>query len=215
MKYHTGLPADPQEQTAETLGELLFGVPNGPAAGSTPVKTGRAGRAEGGATGKAPANRGTRSAGLEPATFWFVASPRRSPWAASHRHRLLFCRVCYCSSNNRPLLSAMDLGLVVVSVVVRIRPRRGPLTPPKPHELNLLVTSDGGLLRISPRGRVALQDAHLRSGVRLIARNRSGRRDESGAPMAVVPERYRAALGAGLLDGVSMIFGAELDLHFP
>jgi hypothetical protein len=66
--------------------------------------------------------------------------------------------------------------------------RRGLLTPPKPHELNLLVSSDGGLLRISPRGRVALQDAHLRSGVRLIARNRGGRRDESGAPMAVVQE---------------------------
>jgi hypothetical protein len=50
-------------------------------------------------------------------------------------------------------------------------PHRGPLTPPMPHELNLLVISDGGLLRISPRDRVALQDAHLRSGVRLIARN--------------------------------------------
>ena len=37
MKYHTGLPADPQKQAAEALGELLFGVPNGPAAGSTPV----------------------------------------------------------------------------------------------------------------------------------------------------------------------------------
>jgi hypothetical protein len=56
------------------------------------------------------------------------------------------------------------------------------------HGLNLLVTSDGGLVRIPPRDRVALQDAHLRSGVRLIARNRSGRRDEAGAPMALVPE---------------------------
>src|SRR5215217_8588310 len=93
--------------------------------------------------------------------------------------------------------------------------RRGPLTPPKHHELNLLVPSDGGLPRISPRGRVALQHAHLRSGVRLIARNRSGRSDESGAPMAVVAEGYRAALGAGLLDGVSVILGAELDLHLP
>ena len=93
--------------------------------------------------------------------------------------------------------------------------RRGLLTPPKPHELNLLVTSDGGLLRISPRGRVALQDAHLRSGVRLIARNRSGRRDQTGAPLAVVAEGYRAALGATLLDGVSVIFGAELDLDLP
>jgi hypothetical protein len=92
-------------------------------------------------------------------------------------------------------------------------PRRGLLTPPKPHELNLLVTSDGGLLRISPRDRVALQDAHLRRGVRLIARNSSGRRHESGAPMAVVAEGYRAALGTGLLDGVSVTSGAELDLH--
>jgi hypothetical protein len=65
----------------------------------------------------------------------------------------------------------------------------GPPNPYKvPHGLNLLVSSDGGLLRISPRVRVALQDAHVRSGVRLIARNRSGRRDESGAPMAVIPE---------------------------
>ena len=56
------------------------------------------------------------------------------------------------------------------------------------HGLNLLVTSDGGLVRIPPRDRVALQHAHLRNGVRLIARNRSGRRDETGAPMAVVPE---------------------------
>src|SRR5215210_203014 len=94
-------------------------------------------------------------------------------------------------------------------------PRRGPLTPPKSHELNLLVTSDGGLVRISPRDRVALQDAHLRRGVRLIARNRSGRRDETGAPMALVSEGYRAALDAGLLDGVSVTSGAELHLHLP
>src|SRR5215204_5404370 len=93
--------------------------------------------------------------------------------------------------------------------------RRGLLTPPKLHELNLLVTSDGGLLRISPSDRVALQDAHLRSGVRLIARNGSGRRDQSGAPRAVVPEGQKAALGAGLLDGVSLTSGAELDLHLP
>src|SRR5215213_10185060 len=73
----------------------------------------------------------------------------------------------------------------------------------------------GGLVSISPRDRVALQHAHLRSGVRLIARNRRGRRDQSGAPMAVVPEGYRAALGASLLDGVRVIFGAELDLHLP
>ena len=33
--------------------------------------------------------------------------------------------------------------------------------------------------------------------------------------MAVVPERYRAALGAGLLDGVSVTSSAELDLHLP
>ena len=57
-----------------------------------------------------------------------------------------------------------------------------------PYGLDLLVSSDGGLLRISPRVRVALQDAYVRSGVRLIARDRSGRRDESGAPMAVIPE---------------------------
>jgi hypothetical protein len=94
-------------------------------------------------------------------------------------------------------------------------PRRVHLTSPKPHGLNLLVTSDCGLLSISPRDRVALQHAHLRSGVRLIARNRRGRRDQSGAPMAVVPEGYRAALGATLLDGVSVILGAELDLHLP
>src|SRR5215211_2117345 len=94
-------------------------------------------------------------------------------------------------------------------------PRRVHLTSPKPHGLNLLVTSDCGLLSISPRDRVALQHAHLRSGVRLIARNRRGRRDQSGAPMAVVPEGYRAALGASLLDGVRVIFGAELDLHLP
>src|SRR5919112_5469199 len=31
--------------------------------------------------------------------------------------------------------------------------------------------------------------------------------------MAVVPEDYGAALGAGLLDGVSVISSAELDLH--
>src|SRR5215211_181973 len=31
--------------------------------------------------------------------------------------------------------------------------------------------------------------------------------------MAVVPEGYGAALGAGLLDGVSVISSAELDLH--
>ena len=92
-------------------------------------------------------------------------------------------------------------------------PRRGLLTSPKPHELNLLVTSDGGLLRSSPRVRVALQHAHLRSGVRLIARNSSGRRHESGAPMALVTEDYRAALGAGLLDRVSVISSAEFDLH--
>src|SRR5215213_10762949 len=72
---------------------------------------------------------------------------------------------------------------------------------------------DGGLVSISPRDRVALQHAHLRSAVRLIARNRSGRRDQSGASMAVVPEGYRAALGAGLLEGVSVISSAEFDLH--
>src|SRR5215208_8011314 len=94
-------------------------------------------------------------------------------------------------------------------------PHRGPLTPPKPHELNLLVTPDGDLVRISPRVRVALQHANLRSGVRLITGNRSGRRDETTAPMAVVLEGYRAALGAGLLDGVSVTSGAELDLHLP
>src|SRR5215208_2669715 len=33
--------------------------------------------------------------------------------------------------------------------------------------------------------------------------------------MALVPVGYRAALGAGLLDGVSVIFGTELDLHLP
>ena len=33
--------------------------------------------------------------------------------------------------------------------------------------------------------------------------------------MAVVAEGYRAALGATLLDGVSVILGAELDLHLP
>ena len=31
--------------------------------------------------------------------------------------------------------------------------------------------------------------------------------------MAVVAEGYGAALGAGLLDGVSVITGAEFDLH--
>jgi hypothetical protein len=54
------------------------------------------------------------------------------PPIAIARHKPPFCRVSYRPSNNRPLQSAMDLGLVVVSVVVRIRPRRGPLTPPKP-----------------------------------------------------------------------------------
>src|SRR5215212_3901047 len=92
-------------------------------------------------------------------------------------------------------------------------PRRVHLTSPKPHGLNLLVTSDCGLLSISPGVRVALQHAHLRSGVRLIARNRCGRSDESGAPTTVIPEGYRAALGAGLLDRVSVITGAELDPH--
>src|SRR5215208_38063 len=67
-------------------------------------------------------------------------------------------------------------------------PRRGLLTAPKPHGLNLLVTSDCGLLSISPRDRVALQHAHLRSGVRLIDRIRCGRSDQSSAPMAVVAE---------------------------
>ena len=33
--------------------------------------------------------------------------------------------------------------------------------------------------------------------------------------MAVVAEGYRAALGATLLDGVSVILGAELDLDLP
>src|SRR5919107_2874951 len=33
--------------------------------------------------------------------------------------------------------------------------------------------------------------------------------------MAIVPEGYGAALGAGLLDGVSVISSAELDLHLP
>src|SRR5215208_5752330 len=33
--------------------------------------------------------------------------------------------------------------------------------------------------------------------------------------MALVPEGYRVALGAGLLDGVSVITDAELDLHLP
>src|SRR5215203_211603 len=33
--------------------------------------------------------------------------------------------------------------------------------------------------------------------------------------MALVPEGYRVALGAALLDGVSVIFGTELDLHLP
>src|ERR671921_1779989 len=33
--------------------------------------------------------------------------------------------------------------------------------------------------------------------------------------MALVPEGYRAALGASLLDGVSVTSGAELDLHLP
>jgi hypothetical protein len=31
--------------------------------------------------------------------------------------------------------------------------------------------------------------------------------------MTVIPEGYRAALDAGLLDRVSVITGAELDLH--
>src|SRR5215208_267597 len=33
--------------------------------------------------------------------------------------------------------------------------------------------------------------------------------------MALVPEGYTVALGAALLDGVSVIFGTELDLHLP
>ena len=36
MEYYTGVPADLQKQAAEAIGELLFGVPNQPAAGSTP-----------------------------------------------------------------------------------------------------------------------------------------------------------------------------------
>ena len=37
MKYYSGVPADLQKQAAGALGELLLGVPNGPAAHSTPV----------------------------------------------------------------------------------------------------------------------------------------------------------------------------------
>ena len=37
MKYYTGVPTDLQKQAAETIGELLFGVANEPAAGSTLV----------------------------------------------------------------------------------------------------------------------------------------------------------------------------------
>ena len=70
--------------------------------------------------------------------------------------------------------------------------RRAALRPLSPPSLMSKIFSwrwlDGRLVRISPRDRVALQHAHLRSGVRLIARNRSGRRDEAGAPMALVPE---------------------------
>ena len=37
MKYYTGVPADLQKQTAEALGELLFGAQNGPTGNLTPV----------------------------------------------------------------------------------------------------------------------------------------------------------------------------------
>ena len=37
MKYYTGVPADLQKQAVEALGELLFGEPDEPAEGSTPV----------------------------------------------------------------------------------------------------------------------------------------------------------------------------------
>jgi len=37
LKYYTGVPADLQKQAAEAIGDLLFGVANEPAAGSTPV----------------------------------------------------------------------------------------------------------------------------------------------------------------------------------
>ena len=70
--------------------------------------------------------------------------------------------------------------------------RRAALWPLSPPSLMSKIFSwrwlDGRLVRISPRDRVALQHAHLRSGVRLIARNRSGRRDQSGGPMAGIPE---------------------------
>jgi hypothetical protein len=58
MKYYTGVPADLQKQAAEAIGELLFGPGNGPSESPTPVKSGRAGNAEDGASAKTPANRG-------------------------------------------------------------------------------------------------------------------------------------------------------------
>ena len=76
MKYYTGVPADLQKQAVEALGELLFGEPEEPAEGSTPV-TLPSNAEDLDAMGdeakrKTPANtgvKGARSAGLEPATF--------------------------------------------------------------------------------------------------------------------------------------------------
>jgi hypothetical protein len=52
MKYSSGVPADLQKQAAEALGELLFGVSNGPAVDPTPVKPRTVGRTEVGVAGQ-------------------------------------------------------------------------------------------------------------------------------------------------------------------
>jgi hypothetical protein len=52
------LLADLQEQSAEALGELLFGASDGPSGDPTPVKSARAGRAEDGVAAKTRANTG-------------------------------------------------------------------------------------------------------------------------------------------------------------
>jgi hypothetical protein len=55
MKYSSGVPADLQKQAAEALGELLFGVSNGPAVDPTPVIPRTVGGTEGGVAGETPA----------------------------------------------------------------------------------------------------------------------------------------------------------------
>src|SRR5215217_9675503 len=95
------------------------------------------------------------------------------------RPRLVSSSLLHLRSSWKGFLRSSETSYYASSIMLGA-PRRGHLTSPKSHELNQLVSSDGGLLRNSPRDRVALQHAHLRSGGRLIARSRSGRSDESG-----------------------------------